>query len=258
MIKQLTQAVKNTGYAIKKWRDEKLFGGKWVKNSFKSEADLLAHNFLVSELKRIDPSIAIISEEDEASLLLDRPDRYFIIDPIDGTSSFVNGFSGFVTQVAFVEKNTPILAAIYAPVLDLLYVAQSGHGAFVNGKKMHRDSNASARILIDNYPEPRGSARLVFNKFGLSSYVECGSISLKICKVAQGEADLFFKDVSVRDWDIAAPKLVLEESGGWIVKLDGSSFLFEKNYEHNGLVASFNQIECQKIVDFFRSDRVCP
>lgn len=253
MINQLAQAVKNTGYAIKNWREQKLFDGTWINKSFKAHADSLAHDFLVKELKKIDSSISVISEEDESSLVLHRPSRYWIIDPIDGTSSFVNGFLGFVTQAALIEDNKPILAAIYAPMLDALYSAQRKKGAFLNGVQLRCWDKPKLEILIDNYPEPRGSARVIFDEFAFSKYVECGSISLKICKVAQGEADLFFKDVVVRDWDIAAPKLVLEESGGCITKLDGDRFLFENTYEHNGLVASFNQIQCQKIITFYKT-----
>jgi 3'-phosphoadenosine 5'-phosphosulfate (PAPS) 3'-phosphatase len=68
--------------------------------------------------------------------------------------------------------------------------------------------------------------------------VESGSIGLKICLVAQGVADLFVKDVVVRDWDVAPPALILHEAGGCLRRFDGQEFRFEGDFEKTGVIAA--------------------
>lgn len=68
--------------------------------------------------------------------------------------------------------------------------------------------------------------------------MESGSIALKICRIADGSADLFVKDVAVRDWDVAAPSLVLTEAGGTFTGMDGAPWHFGGNWEKRGLIAA--------------------
>jgi len=74
-----------------------------------------------------------------------------------------------------------------------------------------------------------------------AKYLESGSIGLKICMVAQGVADLFVKDVTVRDWDVAAPHLVLSEAGGVLRRFDGQEFELAGSFEKLGLIAAASQ-----------------
>lgn len=186
----------------------------------------------------------MISEEDPSSLnQRKQADCYWLIDPIDGTASFAQGFSGFVTQAAMLKENRPYLSAVYAPISDALYVAKRDAGAYLNGEKLQCPQDGEAVTLIDNYPEPRGFASLAYNALGLKHYIESGSISLKICKVASAEADLFFKDVIVHDWDLAAPHVVLEEAGGFIRNIHGSKIDYTGEYNQSGVVAA----PCEKI-----------
>ena len=153
------------------------------------------------------------------------------------------------------ERAEPVLAAICAPALDLSFAARKGKGARVNGVLLRVTRGRRPAVLIDNYPEPRGTARDAFRELGLRKYVECGSISLKICKVAQGEADLFLKDVPVRDWDLAAPHLVLREAGGVMTDIRGREFRYVGAYEREGLVAASCAEAVQKVVSWFAARR---
>ena len=145
-----------------------------------------------------------VSEEDAGSQTGERPDAYWLIDPIDGTRSFVEGSSpGFVTQVALMRHGVPVEAAVFCPPLDLLYTARRGAGAALNGSRLSLDQTPGLAKLIDNYPQPREIAAAVVEAFGIPDYIKPGSIGLKICRIADGTADLFVKDVVVRDWDVA-------------------------------------------------------
>lgn len=216
--------------------------GEWKGEQYKAEADLIAHNFLVDGLQTEFPDIPIVSEEDEDSLA-EQADDYFIIDPIDGTASFAEGFPGWVSQIAYVRQQVPILAGIYAPASGEYFEAIRGKGAFCNRRRLQvGGTEAGMATIIDNYPEPRGLALDAMRGLGISHYLESGSIGLKICRIADGSADLFIKDMMPRDWDIAAPMLILKEAGGILVDLQGQEpRLGIGSRHHSGLIATRSQ-----------------
>ena len=186
------------------------------------------------------PKSKIIGEEGQKSEISEK-DLVWYIDPIDGTRSFVDGYPGWVTQVALVEHGTILKAAIYAPDLDLLYLASKGEGSTLNGGRlMVKKSDKDQVRLIDNYPKPEGIAKIIMKMIPCKNYIESGGISLKICRVADGMADLFVKDVKIRDWDVVAPMLVLEEAGGSISTGDGSKFLLSNGFDKSGKTSLIN------------------
>ncbi|MBA3018322.1 MAG: inositol monophosphatase [Proteobacteria bacterium] len=254
MINELANIVKEVGALLLNWREAKAADGEWVGAQFKSKADIMAHEALTERLEKLEPGLPIMSEEAEDSWFQKRPDTYWIIDPIDGTASYAQGFKGFVTQVALMEKNKPILSAIYAPALEQLYIAERDEKVTLNGRRLNLSTRRrkTGSILIDNYPEPHGITSSVYQELGFTKYIECGSISLKICKVADGTADLFFKDVPVRDWDLAAPHLIIEEAEGYLYDINGEEFKYTGNHEHNGLVAAQTENGAMKLLSWYK------
>ncbi len=238
MLEALAALVRDTGRALTSWRQSDKASGTWVGTQLKTEGDAAAHAMLAEGLARLAPATPIVSEEDAASHGPSRPSRYFLIDPIDGTASWSGGFAGWVTQVALMQSDRPVLAAVFAPTFDHLFLAERGRGATLNDRRLALASAGERKILIDNYPQPRGRVRAAFEAVGCTGYVESGSIALKICRVADGTADLFFKDVPVRDWDVAPAHLVLEEAGGVLKACDGSAFVYEGSYEKPGVIAT--------------------
>lgn len=251
MLEQLGQIVVDLGTDLRAWRRTGAVQGAWDGPQFKAHADLRAHDALRCRLADLAADIPVVSEEDTASQAAHRPDRCFLIDPIDGTASYAGGYPGYVTQIALMVASRPVAAAIYAPELDLLYLAEHGAGATRNGLRLQTSADAARTVLIDNEPEPRGTARQAFEALPCTGYVESGSISLKICRVADGTADLFFKDVMVRDWDFAAPHLVLAEAGGVLTMLDGSGVEYKGPYERPGLVAARSERVRRQLTDWF-------
>jgi 3'(2'), 5'-bisphosphate nucleotidase/myo-inositol-1(or 4)-monophosphatase len=248
VINELTRVVKEVGIIMLEWRSSELFEGVWDGPQYKAKVDLMAHEALVDRLYKLAPEIPVISEEDASSIVDKRPECYWLIDPIDGTASFATGYPGFVTQVALIENYRPRLAAIYAPVLNELYTAVSGKGAYLNGNTLRVTGTNMFETLIDNYPEPRGVTAELYRSLDFKAYIECGSISLKICKIADGVADVFFKSVTIRDWDIAAPHLVLEESGGFLTDAYGNRPEYRGSYEHAGIIATQSKEANEEIV----------
>ena len=251
VLGRMEQIVLEVGRHLLEIRDTDAIQGEWQGTQLKTEADMMAHRQLSSLLKALDNTIPVVSEEDQDSQGDSRPHRYWLIDPIDGTASFAGGYSGFVTQIALMEDGEPLMAAIYAPELGQSYLAERGKGAVLNGKSLTVAQESKKKVLVDNYPEPRGTAFDAMLALGFSDYLECGSISLKICRVADGSADVFFKDVVVRDWDLAAPHLVLKEAGGILKLIDGFPVLYQGNYEkRQGIVASREEALCTEIVEW--------
>jgi 3'-phosphoadenosine 5'-phosphosulfate (PAPS) 3'-phosphatase len=235
----MSEVVVEVGKLLLRWRAEGKLGGYWeAPYKFKAEVDGLAHHELFNRLNALNPRLPIISEEDSASHVLGRPSRYWLIDPIDGTASYVQGFDGFVTQVALIEHDTPTMSAVYAPVWDELYTAVRLGGAFKNSAPISVNKTRTTNTLIDNFSEPTGSILNLYHTLHLSQYIECGGISLKICRVADGTADVFFKEVVVHNWDTAAPQLVLEEAGGILTNGQGIPITYRGEYWITGLVAA--------------------
>lgn len=215
--------------------------GEWSGDQFKAAADKLAHDFLIEGLSGAFPGIPVVSEEDAASTGACVGD-HFIIDPIDGTASFAHGFAGWATQAAYISEGRPILAGIYAPASDEYFLAVSAGGAYRNGRRLTLDgAKDEAESLIDNYPEPRGIAKELSQVLHIGKYIESGSIALKICRIADRSADLFVKDMAPRDWDVAAPMLLLAEAGGVITDTKGAALeLGGAERRHQGLIAAAN------------------
>ena len=241
MLETLEVIMQEMGNLLLEWRSHGMTHGRWEGSQLKADADQRAHAFLCERLHHFWPGIPVISEEDASAHAIDRPDEYWLIDPIDGTASFCNGFDGFVTQAAFMQRCNPIIAIVYAPALGLTYTASQQGGAQCNHTPISTTSFGTRDpILIDNYPEPRGIARTLHDGIGCGGYIESGSIGLKICRVADGTADLLVKDVTVRDWDLAPADLILARAGGILTTLAGDLVPYGGGFERLGLIAAAN------------------
>jgi 3'(2'), 5'-bisphosphate nucleotidase len=243
------------GRLLLEWRSKGANVGQWEGGQLKSEADRHAHNFLKRCLHDQWPDIPVISEEDPRSQSEPRPPRYWLIDPIDGTASYCEGFDGFVTQVALMEAERPVLGIIHAPALALTYRGIYGARPMRNHEPIAVGNDRKSLTLIDNYPQPRGIARLLCDSLGIRNYLESGSIALKICHVADGTADIFVKDVVVRDWDLAAAQVVLEGAGGTMTCLDGEPIVYRGGMEKLGLVAATSQELAESVYRLRRQER---
>lgn len=242
MIDAIQNILQEVGAKLLLMRSDGPIQGTWHGTQLKSEADLIAEDIIVNGLRALTPSLPIVSEEDVNSHPVNRLGRYWLVDPIDGTASYSEGYSGFVTQIALMEGVRPILSAVYAPAFDTMYLAERGAGASTNGNLLNLESKYSEVVLTDNYPEPRGIANLLDQKLPCTDYLESGSIGLKICKVADGQANLFVKDVIVRDWDLAPGHLILHEAGGMLRDLKGCEIDYCGGMEQSkGLIAATSE-----------------
>ena len=226
----LISAMEALGRDLLAWRDDPRARHVHDRAALKSEGDRRAHARLVQALARHAGGVPVISEED-ASHAATRPGLYWLIDPIDGTASWLDGFDGFVTQVALIDAGVPVLGLVHAPAQGTTWSAARGEGAWRNGLPMKRLLPRKGCIIVDNTPEPHGTAAFLMERLPITGYRESGSLGLKSCLVADGTADLFAKSVVVRDWDLAPAAAILGEVGGTLVGADGAAFPFRDEWE---------------------------
>jgi fructose-1,6-bisphosphatase/inositol monophosphatase family enzyme len=232
------------GDEIADWRSQKSVREVLEPKKFKTVADKKAHDLICLLIQDTFGDVVILSEEEDIKEGK-RPDKYWLIDPIDGTASWYDGFDGFVTQAAYIENDVSLYGIVYAPAMNKLWTAIKGQGAFLNGERLSSFKESNRLYLIDNYPEPRRIAKKIVEKLPVDKYIECGSLGLKSCMVAAGVADLFVKDVIIRDWDIAPVLCIFEELNGFVTDLNGNKIELKGSFvKENGLVVS----RCSQLV----------
>jgi 3'(2'), 5'-bisphosphate nucleotidase len=212
----------------------------------KTVADKKTNALMINGLKAITPNIPVYSEED-LHLISDRPITYWLIDPIDGTASWLEGYPGYVNQLALIHKNQSIYGLIYHPPTRRLW--SSGYDGRVRvNNLLFKLRNKKSKIIkiIDNYPEPKGLAKHIYSKLEGAAYIECGSLGLKAILAITGEVDIFAKSTIFRDWDLAPAIAISNCLNGSITSLTGDKLAIGKSIEFtNGLLVSSEK----KVID---------
>lgn len=247
----LTMLMEKVGRQIVAWRNDPAAKQLYSVADFKTEADRRAHDLICTGLARLFPGIEIVSEESPAHHAK-RPDAYWLIDPIDGTASWYHGFDGFVTQAAYIECKVPLFGIVHAPVYGKTWTAAKGNGARLNGKALPQLVASERLIVTDNTKIPHGIAHDIIALLPTTGYLESGSLGLKSAHVADGTADLFVKDVYVRDWDLAPVAAILHEVGGHLALADGSPYFFDGAFEKaGGFIVARDAKLMSKAIDAF-------
>ena len=227
------QMVEELGRMLVEWRGDMKMRTYVKKEENKLAADLAADAFLRDTLALLTPTIPIVSEED-ATHVSARPPLYWLLDPIDGTASWRGGFAGFVTQIALIADGEPCFGVVRAPILGKTFVTNPQGQAFLNGTRLPALQARGRIVVTDNTPQPHGICVPIMRALGTNDYHESGSLGLKMCLVADGTADLFIKDVVVRDWDVAPALAMLRAVGGFLTQANGSPFLLAGGYDKPG------------------------
>jgi myo-inositol-1(or 4)-monophosphatase len=234
----LASAVREAGALALKW-----FRGpvrQWVKGASSpvSEADIAVDALLRERLGNAFPAHGWLSEETEDDPRRLTAEAVWIVDPIDGTRSYLDGRDDWVISVALAAGGRPQLAAIYAPVTDEFYFSVLGEGATCNGVAIRVGDGAGLE-----------GARLVGPKRYLGSLAELhpsvvplpriGSLALRLARVAHGQIDVAIVGGNSHDWDLAAADLLVHEAGGALTDINGERLTFNRAQPvHELLVAA--------------------
>jgi 3'(2'), 5'-bisphosphate nucleotidase len=190
-----------------------------------TEADLASHRIIERGLGALTPHLPVLSEEAAHLPYAQRRawQRYWLVDPLDGTREFVKRNGEFTVNIALIEHGMPILGVVYAPARDQLSHAERGAGAWLEhagGRRaLHVRSQASQPLRVAgsrSHPDPRTQAFLT--RVGEHELIALGS-SLKFCVLADGGADVYVRYGPTSEWDTAAGQCVVEEAGGLVTDL---------------------------------------
>jgi len=207
-------------------------------NSPLTQADLAAHTVIVSALKELTPEIPVLSEEsdDLESDVRSSWQRYWLIDPLDGTREFVKRNGEFTVNIALIDSHESVLGVVYAPVTRLLYFAAKGQGAYKqhatgSAYQIHTRTFSMDRLIVAG---SRSHSDHNFQRFLHNIHVDTGAVpelismgsSLKICLVAEGAADVYPRLGPTSEWDTAAAHCVLQQAGGDIVDFEGQALRY--------------------------------
>jgi myo-inositol-1(or 4)-monophosphatase len=211
-----------------------------------TEADLATQEALSRELRKIHPGAVVgeeMSEQEQIRQWLAGEDGLWCMDPIDGTSNFVNGLPYFAVSVALMRKGRSVLGVVYNPVADEIFYAERGGGAFLNGEKLpikeHVPPFRSAIANVDLKRLGPTLSRSICLQRPFSSQRNYGSCALEWCYTAAGRFDLYLHG-GQKLWDYAAGCLILKEAGGHMCGFSEDDFWEEPLWQRSAIAALDN------------------
>jgi 3'(2'), 5'-bisphosphate nucleotidase len=211
-----------------------------------TEADSRAEDLICQGLRDLAPHLAIVAEEAAAAGRLPTTGQrlFWLVDPLDGTKEFLSRNDEFTVNIALIDDGAPVLGVVVAPALGLLWAGALGAAAYVQGPDGTRRA-----ITTRNVPEQgltvmgsrshgdEASTLRLLQGQRVARFVAAGS-SLKLCRIAEGAADLYARLGRTMEWDIAAGHAVLLAAGGGICTVAGDPLRYGKpGYENPHFVA---------------------
>jgi len=198
-----------------------------------THADEAANHYIVGQLERLFPAIPTVSEEGAKLDAHGQRERFWLIDPLDGTKSFIRGEDDFTVNIGLIERRVPVAGVIYVPAQEVMYFGSDEAGAFRRGRDGQQQpirvnaprDNKRAVIMSKHHASPDLEAYIA--PYEVTEKVQASS-SLKFCYVAEGKADLYPRTGPTMEWDTAAGHAILLAAGGKMTMLDGSPFLYGK------------------------------
>ena len=193
-------------------------------------ADLAAHDILASGLRALAPEIPVLSEEDAGIPFVERAEwqRWWLVDPLDGTKEFISGSEEFTVNVALIERGRVVFGVVGVPANGRCYFGGAGLGAWrqeaVGAPEAIavRLAPAEAFTLVASkrHSSPAQERLLtgLSERFGDLQLANIGS-SLKFCLLAEGNADFYPRLGPTSEWDTAAGQCVVEQAGGLVADL---------------------------------------
>ena len=201
-----------------------------------SEADLAANDILAARLAM--PGFGWLSEETEDDPARLAARRVWVVDPIDGTRGYLAGFPDWSVSAALVEDGRPIIAVVFAPASDELFVAEAGQGATLNGAPIVASPGEPIAGIRVAGPKPV-IERLGEAAAAVERVPRIHSLALRLARAAQGSIDAVFVASDSHDWDLAAADLLVHEARGALTNFAGETLIYNRAKPvHRSLIAA--------------------
>jgi myo-inositol-1(or 4)-monophosphatase len=227
---------------------------RWTKgadNSPVSEGDIAVNDFLRARLHALLPGAGWVSEETETPPDAQAERLAWIVDPIDGTRAYIAGRADWTVSVALAEAGRPLLAALYAPVTEEMFLAARGRGATLNGEPMAPSGGstlAGAKLA--------GPKRTLERFAGVNPQIlaqpKVFSLALRLTRVAHGALDAAFASPGSHAWDLAAADLLLHEAGGAMTDFTGRALNYDRPQAAHGALIAAGRARHGALIDLVR------
>ena len=226
-------------------------------NSPITEADLKSNEIIKKILSETDHHILSEEDKDDESRL--NKETLWIIDPLDGTSDFIDKTGEFTVMIALIKNKKPVLGIINWPKENTLFVAQTGKGAYrYSNEKWTKIQVTGVKELkncriVGSRHHLSDKEKLFIKNLGVRQFTSIGS-SLKVGKISSGEAEAYITTTNkMKEWDSAASYCIIEEAGGKMTDIIGREITYNNKdvYHKNGIVVS-NGLIHEKIISEFK------
>jgi len=201
-----------------------------------TDADEQAEQVILAGLAELAPDVPVVAEESVAAGHL--PDisggRFFLVDPLDGTKEFISRNGEFTVNIALIENNRPTAGVVYLPARDeTFWTAGDGtawrrHKSAAAERIACRAAAADGLVVVASRSHRDQKTDDYLADFAVKELISAGS-SLKLCRVAEGAADMYPRLGRTMEWDIAAGHAVLAAAGGTVTTLDGTPLGYGKD-----------------------------
>ena len=201
--------------------------------NFVTTYDKMIQERLADRLPRILPGAVFVGEEEDIHASIARG-YAFIVDPIDGTTNFIKDYHCSCISVGVAKDGEPYAGVVYNPYLDEMFTAQTGCGAYLNGKPIHVSDKPLSQgiVLLGSAPYyeelNEETFRLAWKYFREALDLRrSGSAAIDLCSIAAGRAELYF-ELKLSPWDYAAGMVMVREAGGRVTTIDGGPVTLDR------------------------------
>ncbi|MDQ2937341.1 MAG: 3'(2'),5'-bisphosphate nucleotidase CysQ [Acidobacteriota bacterium] len=213
-----------------------------------TQADKLANEIIVQRLRSEFPEDGILAEESIDTVHRLDKSRVWMIDPLDGTTGFIDGNGDFAVQIGLTENGKCVLGVVYQPLTGVLYRAVRDGGTWIERpegepEQAHVSDQKELSMMRLAASRSHRSRRMneVVEAFGLKDEVLRGSVGIKIGLLVEQQCDLYVHlSPRTKQWDTCAPEIILREAGGCLTDLFGRTLGYNRAdvQNRNGVVAS--------------------
>ncbi len=240
-ITQIQEIVRLAGAEAMKYFNhikENAVSCKGTPKDIVSTADKAVETLIAAEVKRRFPGHGMYGEEygrrgQESPFC-------WVVDPIDGTQSFVHGHPFFCISIALKENDTTIAGCVFAPRLNMMFSAERGKGAFEDGRPIRVSGcdRLSSAVVATGFACLRAGLKknnmpIIDRVFPIAQDIKrCGSAALDLCFVAAGRVDVYW-EIALKEYDVAAGALIASEAGAAVLDMNGGT-----NYPSEGILCT--------------------
>ena len=213
-----------------------------------SNGDLEVNKIVSEKIKKLTPSIPIISEETSDNKLIKDLKNFWLIDPIDGTYDYINNLEEFTINAGLILNKQPVAGLIYAPAKKRMFYSYGQGNAyeFTDGKEIKIDGSRNFdkdKIKFVSYSSKiKPEIQKIFDELNVKEFTRMKS-SLKFCVIATGEYDGYVAEPRACEWDIAAGHAILEHSGGSVTDFENNKILYgKKDFKNPSIILKTSRL----------------